>query len=308
MSVSTSQPPSREPTPEPLGRSMKEKAVQSMSNVEAEMIYDLCLKLKKSTVATRDYLGLLKGDAEKSTNVAHLHQYHRVWSMPPGDCFNPANQVVMKYPISLCTLFGTDVHSRNISVSIEHRLSLGIKLASSVIQFHKTLWLNGLWCNQDIVFFVNPQTNDPFMETPMVLQKLPLSYSSDSSASRLMCQAVPAVRDINSNILLSLGILLCELWCWKRLKDFDSCRDILKSLQVPDNYNQWTSFALAGAAHEAHKSLGFDAPLPYREAVAACLSKNVPTEDKEFVSTVWEKVVRPLKESLSFFTGEKFVL
>lgn len=274
--------------------SRKEAKCSAYDISDARLIHDICLKIKTSNAVTRDYLGFLNGDNP-------IYMGHALWSMPFGGCFNLTDQLGCSGgwrsdPISLCTLFSTN----NANIRLQyHRLSLGIKLASSVLQLHKTLWLDGLWSKQDIVFFIDPQTKHPLIETPLVLQKL----TTKQTTNHPVRQGI-AVHNNNSKILLSLGILLCEIWHWARLEDFPFWKAQNLSIPASDNYNEWSSCILKGAAQMALDSLDFDVPTPYREAVVACLSNDLLTEDEKFVSTVWEKIVCPLKKNLSFFMGK----
>ena len=209
--------------------------------------------------------------------------------MPVGSCFDLADKLqfsAFSDPVSLQTLLSTYCR---LGFSAKDRLSLGVKLASSVIQLHQTWWLNTSWGKRDIVFFADPQTRDPLMAKPMVQHDLNSSPTILPPAQR---QDVTCPK---TKILFSLGVVLCELWLWRRLEDF--CPDADPDSKL--DYVHWSdNIKLLGIATLAYKNLQADAPPKYCEAVGACFFDNIPAESQEFTIAVWRKVVSPLEELL----------
>ncbi|KAF8454293.1 hypothetical protein BDZ91DRAFT_747764 [Kalaharituber pfeilii] len=269
-----SQPPSRQPTPNPrncdiaapIRQVKKDSRGDNLSDAEVRVIHDLCMTVKESATS-RQCLGLLRDDSAQ--------KYHRVWSMPVGGCFGIADKLqfstLLLGPISLRTLLET---TRSHKLPMKDRLSLGVKLASSVIQLQQTWWLNDL---------------------PMVMHNL-------SSTLALIQPQPRGVACRKNKVLFSLGIVLLELWFWRRLEEFSKDAADLES---KSDYIQWSDVKIWGTAALAFKDLDDDAPTKYSDAVRTCFFDNIPTEGREFTTRVWEKVVRPLEDNLLSYVGDK---
>lgn len=113
------------------------------------------------------------------------------------------------------------------------RLQLALTLASSVLQLHKTPWLNEKWSKSDILFF---QGNDGRLyEQPYVLK----SFSSLPETSKIEApRTFPIVRN---EIAFALGVLLIELCLGRPLEDQRAPED----LDPSGNASPFTDFLTA---------------------------------------------------------------
>lgn len=97
------------------------------------------------------------------------------------------------------------------------RLQLGVELASAVMQFHMTEWLNESWSNQDISFLQKSRNlpggieiSEPVADKPIVRR----IFGQPKSAPL----AEPELFQYDKS-LFSLGIVLIELWCERRIDE-----------------------------------------------------------------------------------------
>ena len=247
-----------------------------------QIIHNICETIKRSIKTTeRQSLGFLTSGCEKMK--------YQLWSLPISGGFGLADNVQCSHewrpePVSLLALLQDDNsngHGYPI-MKLQDRLSLGIKLASSVIQLCQTPWLSESWSKRDIVFFANPH---PLIDNPMVLHNL-------SSPQLGRTQQPGIVR--RSKLLFSLGVLLWELWFWRRLEDDPDLRACLDHGQLLDS----KLYVIAGAAYQ---KLDGDAPLKYCDAVRVCFFDNIPTGGQGFSTTVWQKVICLLEENYSAY-------
>lgn len=286
-----SRPPSRAPSPNPENVRTGTLLRQTTNNenpsddcytvAETRLLHDFCLSVKESR-SVRQCLGVLKDDP--------ADKYHRIWSMPVGGCFDLADKVQLSSwisdPISLRTLLASPGPNKPPR---KDRLCLGVKLASSVIQLHKTKWLNEPWGKGDIVFFTDPRTNNPLTEQPVVVHNLGSCASDATQLDGIVFR--------KSKVLFSLGVVLWELWFWKRFEDLNADANLGSEL----DYVHWPdNIKVLGTAAAALEMLVDDAPKLYSDAVRTCLFGNIPTDDKEFTGIVWEKIFCPLNENFEF--------
>ena len=123
---------------------------------------------------------------------------HQVWVPSPTPALQASDRVV-----SLATLLSEEKPPK------KERLKLGVRLASSVLQFHNTQWLQERWGNQDIFLIQGDSSQScPRLETPVVRQAFPRKPPVADVATAI----------VNGNLsLFSLGIVLMELWFWKNM-------------------------------------------------------------------------------------------
>ncbi|KAF8458484.1 hypothetical protein BGX38DRAFT_1265212 [Terfezia claveryi] len=287
-----SQPPTmtahQNGSPVSQGRNHPNRSAEDrMSNAGPHLIHDVCKTITRSIQTTkRQSLGFLTTYGEKLKL--------RLWSLPVGDCFGLAGIVQCpewrSKPVSLFALLQDHISNGSHGypmMKLRDRLSLGIKLASSVIQLHQTPWLNESWSKQDIVFFVDPRTRHPLIENPMVLHNL------SAPPSDLTQQQWPGIVRRNK-LLFSLGVVLWKLWFWRRLEDDPDLKAHLTHGQLSDNM----PFAIAGIAFQ---KLDGDASLKYCDAVRTCFFDNIPTGGHGFSTIVWQKVLCSLQENYSAY-------
>lgn len=92
---------------------------------------------------------------------------------------------------------------------MRHRLELGIKLASSVMQLHDSGWLAEEWGREDVLFFNRDGIVQ--VENPMVRWSNRIPTMSAETVKRGVVQC--------NQTLLSLGIILIELYHGKCLEE-----------------------------------------------------------------------------------------
>ncbi len=171
---------------------------------------------------------------------------------------------------------------------------LALIFAHSLLRFHDNNWLrNGL--KKDHIFFRTSKDTTDF-ERPYVLTV----FVEDTSA-------VPATKpDLNqfhrNSSILSLGILLIELNTGRCIESFRADADWHEA-------NANTDLLVAYRVVKEHPN---DFSWRYRDAVQACLDthwipagQKVSLEDVNTRSGLYENVVQPLAEELSFLFRER---
>ena len=180
--------------------------------------------------------------------------------------------------------------------SRRERLKLGVRLASSVLQFHTTNWLQERWSKKDIYLIQgdSSQSSSPGLEAPVVRQ----AFTPEPSFSEASMES----HIINSNLsLFSLGIVLIELWFWKSVESFQD--------DGPQKYS-FLDFDVVRlvTAKKLVKRLYGDAGDNYGNIVRRCIfgwdHKETQLENDEFKNEAYLKVLQPLEEHLELFCGE----
>ena len=140
------------------------------------------------------------------------------------------------------------------------RLHLALSLATAVLQYHTTPWLQGSWRSDDIYFFgieektsaqESPSLSAPYLNVPI---KGPNSSSTHASIFP------PFVRN---PILFGLGVVLLEIGYAKTLRDLQQPRDRQDGGQ--DYFTEY--FTATRLASSISRELGSK----YREIVTKCL-------------------------------------
>jgi hypothetical protein len=172
---------------------------------------------------------------------------------------------------------------------VRDRLILGVQLASTVLQLHKTGWLSENWNNEDIYFHGSTSEGQvPDFKRPFVRQSPGLSLPETQETKR--STLIP-----HDQSLFSLGIILVELWYARPLEELRKEEDESESR---DDTNFKTAKRLAS-------QISSDADAKYGDAVRRCIkgldhrSESLDVDD--FKSEVHMKVVAPLVESLEYF-------
>jgi hypothetical protein len=112
--------------------------------------------------------------------------------------------------VSLAALLST--HTADLK---QQKWTLGLQLASSVLQLHTTSWLNERWGAKDILFFQH--TNGTvFYDSPFIRRTFTLSQSAirSSASSSRRYRSIP--------VLFALGIVLIELYYRKPFEDLQN--------------------------------------------------------------------------------------
>ncbi|MCJ1423360.1 hypothetical protein MMC29_001243 [Sticta canariensis] len=181
------------------------------------------------------------------------------------------------------------------------RLILGIKLASTLLQLHRTPWLKETWGKSDILFMKEcsgtqmvlvqkPFLSKPFIPPTCTLPRRPTDESSPS----------PEVRNKS---IFALGILLIELWFGQPLEDLRKPEDFGSHSQV----NHVTDFATARRLSEI---IYREAGDWYGDAVRRCIycefdQRHNSLDSQALKEAVHRGVVTPLEKNLTSFCGGK---
>ena len=178
------------------------------------------------------------------------------------------------------------------------RLKLGVRLASSVLQLHKTEWLQERWGKQDIYFVQggSSHSKSPSLETPVVRQ----AFTPEPSAPE---PSMEPRNIISCNLsLFSLGIVLIELWFWRSVESFQA--DEPQAYHFLEDLDT-TRYITADRLIE---KLYRDAGDIYGDIVRRCIKgldhRETHLENEGFKNEVYLKVLQPLENFLGFFFHE----
>ena len=174
---------------------------------------------------------------------------------------------------------------------LNQRMTLAFKIASSLLQYHSTPWIQGAWSKQTIVFSrmqsPYPRTTTLFdVDHPFINHRFTQSTAEEHS------QTVNAKRS-----LLDLGILLLEIYCERTLEDY--AQNLRISLE--DTYGSGYD-----AARKWVDDTCDDIPPLYWDAVDLCIecpftrTSTLPDwNDREFLKAVCDGIVKPLWDNCS---------
>jgi hypothetical protein len=174
------------------------------------------------------------------------------------------------------------------------RVRLAVTLASSVLQLHKTPWLDDNWGIDNIYFVERPGCtayNYPFVSRG-------LDAGSSSSQPTVPKQLG---RMIRNQPLFALGVALIELWYGESLPELHEDED--GPLDPPDL--QSSLLTRFNTADRLADELADDAGTKYSDAVRRCIRCDFSLrvnnlEDVQFQKAVFHGVVAKLKESYDF--------
>ena len=172
---------------------------------------------------------------------------------------------------------------------MRERLKLAVKLASSVLQFHTSGWLQERWDKKDI-FLVQQDSSQPSLDTPVIHHNFTLEPSPEAPTE-------PSIFFYNLS-LFSLGVVLIELWFWEHVESFQAN---IPQLQDPDTAIFTTALRLVDTLNEA-------AGAKYSGSVRRCIRgldhAEPRLENKEFKNKVYFKVLQPLEDHLKEFCNK----
>jgi hypothetical protein len=177
------------------------------------------------------------------------------------------------------------------------RVRLAVILASSVLQLHKTPWLDDDWDIDNIYFVERPgivSYDQPFVSPGLHTS---VTTSADTLPQR-------HARMIRNKPLFALGVALIELWYGESLSDLHEVDD------GPQHPIELQSRLLTrfNTADRLADELADDAGTRYSDAVRRCIRCDFSLqvndfEDVHFQKAVFQGVVAKLKESYDFMTG-----
>jgi len=173
---------------------------------EEQEINDLCATIKHASdqISSLGFVSCSGG-------------WHRLWHPSEPACYSR----YINETVSLDTLL------KNQILDKPARLRLGVQLTSAVLSFHDTKWLSDSWGKRDICF---PQEitacqldtgeaasfRKPDVEKPLIYRSFGPAGDSHDIQKKIMRPLVQY-----NQALLSLGIVLVELWFGKRLEDLE---------------------------------------------------------------------------------------
>ncbi len=254
-------------------------------------IVDLCIALNKRVKDAQTNLGYLKEDEER------LHSVDLITNAPLSFC-------KMHKVVSLEDLLtpGSGVSNKR-NFSRHTRLSIAAVLGHSLLQFHTTPWLGETWGKKDIYFLQSADgvihTKHPFLICHFN-SRTPVSNQPVES-----CQTGlgPSSSHASNSSLLSLGILILELWFNQTIESQPFCKDFLGPDGRENGYTVWNT---AQKWQElAMEEGGMDLHNPTRRCIYCAfgaVSQNL--EDEELRRAVYAEVVQPLELLLSRFDHE----
>jgi hypothetical protein len=218
--------------------------VAKPSPTELQEIEDLCGAIRQRTREI-PCLGVLI-DQEANKHRVSL----RDGNLPPS----PSLKIV-----SLKKLL-----SQALKIAKRDRLILGVKLASSVLQLHKTPWLKEVWSKTDIFFVQNDEQSSTIIITKPFVSKAFQSPVCKMSARVSIDPYTNQAPDVRNPTIFSLGIILIELWFGQALETLR----IPEDLGANNTPNQFTDFATARRLTE---EIYNEAGEWYGDAVRRCI-------------------------------------
>ncbi|KAF8248463.1 hypothetical protein K440DRAFT_660790 [Wilcoxina mikolae CBS 423.85] len=258
--------------------------------VKQNLIQNLCAIIRRSTLpttCTKSCLGVLADD----TN-GWLH------SIFPSLEFTQDTNSYHSETIPLSKLLIPKL------LTLGQRLELGVQLAESMMALHDTEWLSHNWGKNDIYFMQKSlrgllegqsvSIHQPVMNVPLVRQRFdPTTGRDDEVRSESQTQIVQC----NKN-LLSLGIVLVELWFERRIEEL---RGEDAHFGIDDDANFKTAQNLLG-------HISTHAGINYGNAVHHCInglkdSVETPAAERsleynKFKNDAYENVVNLLQKNL----------
>ena len=180
-------------------------------------------------------------------------------------------------------------HVPSAKLTRRERLNLALTLASSVLQLHKTPWLNERWGKDDILFLEG--TEGPFVSKSF----LPIS-SAQPQNSFAPLKSLPIVRN---ETVFALGVILIELCLGSALENMRSEED-LGDDGTPNSLTDYmTARRLVSEVYEEGGGR-------YGDAVRRCIhcefdQRNASLDVEAFRQSFYQGVIQPLEDDWTDF-------
>ena len=248
---------------------------------DASEISDLCSVLQRSS-SQQGLLGYLKDPQERCHSLSLLEHAQL--------CNSETQRVLSLDEI----IGGKDEASGKATLTRRTRLAIAVVLAHSMLQLHTGPWLCEVWGKKDI-YFLQDQDGYIHTEQPFVTHLV----SSHAMATENALPERSISRACNSS-LLSLGILILELWFNERVESLPFRR----GFQGPEGKdNEYTDFNTAQKWQEqAMEEAGLDLHNPTRRCIYCAFgAASQDLEDEELRRAVYSEVVQPLEKLLQRF-------
>ncbi|KAI4259356.1 MAG: hypothetical protein L6R42_004593 [Xanthoria sp. 1 TBL-2021] len=260
--------------------SMTEPTTISLCDGASE-ISDLCSTLR-SRSSSQSSLGYFRD--------AHHRRYILTLAGPPQDKLADIQNII--------TLEGV-LGKKNSAVGQailprRSRLAVAVTLAHSMLQLHTGPWLHESWGKKD-VYFVQDQKDIIYVEQPFLVRQISATDAESAVTTKTTS------RGCNTS-LLSLGILILELWFNERIE----AQPFYKQYQDQDgNDNEYTAFNAAQKWQEqAMEEAGLDLHNPTRRCIYCAFgAASQDLEDEELRRAVYSEVVQPLEKLHARFEG-----
>jgi hypothetical protein len=240
-----------------------------------------------------------------------------------GILFDECNQPYRIWPTMTLSPYSPQPEAVSLESLLVHgalekrdRLELGAQLASAVMQFHSTEWLNDCWGKQDIFFLQKAVhqravaggvvlVHEPVIDKPFVRRTFGSSKELYPLRSNTLQNNTPTTLVEHDRSLFSLGIMLIELWFERRIEDLrtpSQNHDCDIQSQSSDNVNYQTArdclgeiFIYAGEDYGVAVSRcinGFNIPIGNTQAISGSL------DNDDFKNDVHTNVVCLLEKNL----------
>ena len=255
---------------------------------DAIEIIDLCSVLQNRS-SCQSLLGYLKDPTERRHSLSLVER--------PELSFSEMQRV-----LSLDELLGTKEDASGTPILPRRtRLAIAVILANSMLQLHTGPWLCETWGKRDI-YFLQGRDGIIYTEHPFLV----CHFNPENQALTTESEGVRIERSTfraSSSSLLSLGILILELWFNRKIES----QPFRRGFQGPDGGdNEYTDFNTAQKWQEqAMEEAGLDLHNPTRRCIYCAFGAiSQDLEDDELRRAVYTEVVQPLEKLLGRFDIE----
>lgn len=176
------------------------------------------------------------------------------------------------------------------------RMSIALTLAYAILELYPTPWLPKIFCKMHVYFF---QRSDGgiMVENPFLLCE---ALSAKDDCRPQPSPPPPPQEDDHIGALLSLGIMIMELWFGQTIESLSFWRD---HCDDKGQEKRFTSFTAALQWQEKTKD---EAGITLHQITHRCIRGNfgvtsMNLDDMNCVRAVYDQVVKPLEGLLGYF-------
>lgn len=247
-------------------------------------VHDLCAVFTKESSSDM----LLKLYLSQHGKLASCHL-----PIDPQSQDNRSNVLAETLTVEAIIRSAYDSKENPIRWSWNHRILLAYRLASCLLQFQSTPWLDGSWRKQSIFFpksaVADRSGKDSWhfdADSPFII------HDFQSSPIPVLAGQTNAKAS-----LLDLGILLLEIW---HLTPFEAYAD-QEHLSLDNTYGARYEIASKWLNDTVDNILPFYSDPVCRciEGTFACTAPMLQWTDRQFQSSVCESVIKPLWDNCS---------
>lgn len=176
--------------------------------------------------------------------------------------------------------------NENHQMGFSERTELALSIATSMLSFHSTQWLEKPWTKESIHFFLKGQSDIRIDPTrPVVMRVVP------ETAGNIGAPTIPSLSEPKA-ALLELGILLLELWHHRTLEDW--------AAQTNSTYKDTPEDRRIAATRWLEMTSN-RLTTNYTSAVEGCLAfcagRIRSWQEDDFRRQICEDIIKPLKEN-----------